>query len=174
MVYGSPYRRLFYVIPGMFLAQIFNFHKKDVNYRMSSFLSSGFFEYLVILFSMVWFFIRHLLIGSIVYAIDILIVAGDLYAIAIGKGRISKLLESRYMVYLGNMAMYFFVTHYLIRMYVDSAVQMLGIGSIPVAIGEVILILVLSGYVSVRLYKKNGEVKLYSDSQDNKGRSRLS
>ena len=61
LCYGSPYKRVFHVIPGILLAQIYNtFHKQDVHYRSSSAIQSGVFECLFIRFSMLWFFYKNL------------------------------------------------------------------------------------------------------------------
>lgn len=152
LCYGAPYRRIFYVIPGMLLAQIYTFHKQKVHCRVPSVIQSGVFEYLFIGFSMLWFFIRFTassFLGYAVYAVDMIVVAGDLYALAVGKGAFSKLFSGRKMVYLGTISMYIFLSHYNIRMYVDFIIRILKIGSIPVAIIEMVIILVLTILLSV-------------------------
>lgn len=90
-----------------------------------------------------------------------IVVACDLYAIAIRRGKISHLFETKPMIYLGNISMYIFITHYLIRMYVDFIVRMTGIGSLSVAICEVVIILLLTFVASSWLNKRNGKLAYF-------------
>lgn len=162
LCYSSPYRRVFYVIPGMLLAQVYTFHQQDESYCMPVLFSSGAFEYLSIGFSMVWFFWWHQFSETYwVYIVNMIVVACDLYAIAIRRGKISHLFETKPMIYLGNISIYIFITHYLIRMYVDFIVRMTGIGSLPVAICEVVIILLLTFVASLWLNKKNGKLAYF-------------
>ena len=109
---------------------------------------------------MVYVLLRNSLlenIGSYIYIFDMMIVVVDLYLLALGKGIFSRLFENRYMVYLGNISMYIFITHWLIRMYVDFYVQRMGIESVAVALLEVVIILILTFVVSV-IIERNGNV----------------
>ena len=109
-------------------------------------------ENICILLTVLYYFLRNTIyetIGSFIYISDMLIVAVDLYLLALGKGFFSGLLKNKYMVYLGNISMYIFITHWLIRMYVDFVIQRMGIGSIAVALSEIIIILILTFVISV-------------------------
>lgn len=147
--YVSPFRRVFYVIPGMLLAQILFFRNK--NGRELKIFMYGSFEYLTLCSSMVWFFLRNTIseqIGSSIVFLDMIIVCCNLYALAIGKGVFSGLLSSKTMVYLGNISMYIFLFHYNIRVYIDYFMHSLGYESIAVGIIEVFIILFLSFLLS--------------------------
>lgn len=163
LCYGSPYRRIFYVILGMLLAQIYTFHQKNVSHTTTLLFTSGIFEYISIGFSMIWFFWWHQFSETYwVYIVNMIIVACDLYAIALHQGKMSKWLASKPMVYLGNISMYIYITHYLIRAYVDLIVKMIGIRALPIAIGETIIILSLTLWISARLYKHDGKITFFT------------
>ena len=151
LCYGSPYRRVFYVIAGMLIAQLYSFRKNVCLYK-KSYVENGKMENICILLTVLYYFLRNTIyetIGSFIYISDMLIVAVDLYLLALGKGFFSGLLKNKYMVYLGNISMYIFITHWLIRMYVDFVIQRMGIGSIAVALSEIIIILILTFVISV-------------------------
>lgn len=169
LCYGSPYRRVFYVILGMLVAQIYTFINQDPQRYMVKCFTNGAFEYIFIGSSMIWFFLRNMiakLIGPYVYIVDMIIVCGDLFALAIGKGVVSQFFSSKIMVYLGTISMYIFLSHYNIRWYIDSVVKLLKIESLPTGILEVIVILILTFMVSkyihqFRTQKKNTSVKQF-------------
>lgn len=148
--YGSPYRRIFYVICGMIIAQIYNINKQN--------RGSVIFEYLSIGASMIWFFSRNSIsikIGSLAYIVDMVLCASVLYALSLEKGKISKIFASKPMVYLGNISIYIYITHYLIRMYIDFIVSQLRLMSVVTAIIEIIVILCLTFLISVLIDKHN-------------------
>lgn len=162
LCYGSPYRRVFYVVSGMLLAQIYSIQRHEQFHRVSAFFSSGAFEYISTAISIIWFFWRNLVSDTYyIYIIDMAVVACDLFSMAICKGKISHFLEKKPMVYLGDLSMYIFITHYLIGFYVDFFVKVTGIGSLPIAIGEVVFILALTSFIAAWLKKKSGKLAYF-------------
>lgn len=158
LCYGSPFRRVFCVMAGMFLAQLYNFRKHNETPNASVFIDSGIFEYIFIILSIIWFFTRtfsSLADTPFAYAVDMSLASGDLYALSLEKGVISRLLKTEPMVYLGTISMYIFMIHYLIRMYIDFGVRLLGINCLVIGIFEAILILVLSIFISIRQYDRD-------------------
>lgn len=161
--YGSPYRRVFYVILGMLLAQLYTWGRQHDGHG-NVIERSGALEYLFIACSMVWFFTRQVVwssAGPVTYLIDMTLVGGDTYALAVSKGAVSRLLSTRPLVYLGNISMFIFITHYLIRLYADFLVRMLGIGSLAVGIAEACFVLVVSLTLSGWLYRRGGQISAY-------------
>ena len=155
LCYVSPYRRIFYVICGMIIAQMYTFHQK--------FIKSAVLEYMSMGFAMVWFFARNSVsecIGSFVYIIDMILCACVLYALSLEKGKISKIFASKTMVYLGNISIYIFITHYLIRVYVDFFVRQLSMESPTIAIVEIIVILGFTFLVSFILGRYYQSMKM--------------
>ena len=145
LCYASPYRRIFYTLCGILVAQIYSFNQKNVTVK---------FEYISISSAIVWYFARNLVsikIGDFSYVIDMIICVCVLYALSLEKGRISKFFASKTMVYLGNISMYIFITHYLIRIYIDMIVLKLNLASMSIAFLEIVVILVLTGIVSIML-----------------------
>lgn len=152
LCYASPYRRAFYVIPGMILAQLFVIANNNSSSNKALFFEKGIFEYICMCSSMIWFFLRNLTVGyfgQFVYIIDMVIVCCDLYALAIGKGIFSRFFSSKIMVYLGNISMYLFISHYIIIKYVDFSFRKLGFESIQSGLVEVVVILALSFIISI-------------------------
>ena len=87
-------------------------------------------------------------LGYAVYAVDMIVVAGDLYAL-VGKGMFSKMLSRRKVVYFAAISMYIFLSHYNIRICVEFIIQMLKNESIPIAIIEMAIILILTMLLSI-------------------------
>lgn len=155
LTYGSPFRRVFYVIPGMLIAQIYSF-KTVPNKLILNRKNGNSLEYTLLFISILWYLLRFIFslkIGYFIYIIDMAIVSCDLYALALRKGKISKLLEKDVMVYLGNISMYIFLTHYLIRLYVDFIMRYLNIYSIRNAIIEIIIICTSTMIISMSINK---------------------
>ena len=146
--FGSPYRRIFYVICGMITAQIYTFNR-NCTIKIT-------FEYLSIILSIIWFFMRNTIsykIGAFIYIIDMILCIFVLYALAFEKGKISFFFASKKMVYLGNISMYIFITHFLIREYVDFIVRQLNLQSLLTASIEIVIILLFTFIVSIMLEK---------------------
>ena len=155
LTYGSPYRRIFYVITGMLIAQIYNFKIRDHSQSFSIIENSTFEKYSFII-SFIWFFIRVVtfkFIGPFCYIFDMIIISCDLYALALRKGKISNFFENKILVYLGNISMYIFLTHYLIRMYIDYFVTYFNLQSLKIAAFEILLICLLTLFVSILIDK---------------------
>ena len=172
LCYGSPNRRVFYVITGMLIANIFHLIKMEpYNFQ---FFRRGLFEYISIGLSIVWYLIRQALLSHItlLYIVDMILVSCDLFALAIGKGRISAFFRNRHMVFLGNISMYIFITHYLIRGYIDLIVQVFHIQNVVVGIMEIIISLILTFIVSINLYKNDGRIYLFDRIIELVGRNR--
>ena len=146
LVYASPYTRVFYVMFGMVLAQLFlaTSHKKV-----------GKMEYVAIPLAGLYYLLKNELFlpSGVHYAVDIFVCGFAVYAIASGTGVISRFLASRKLVYLGNLSMYVFLIHYLLRMYAVSIADVLCWNG-PVVAAVQCVIIVLGGYVvSAILYK---------------------
>lgn len=86
------------------------------------------------------------------YAIDMIVVSGDVFALAVNGGKISKILSSKRFVFLGEITIYIYLSHYNIRMYADLIVNSLGLQSIGVAFIEVITIIVITMIVSLAIH----------------------
>ena len=96
--YGSPYIRIFYVILGMLLANLY-LMLKDKNQNLS------FFECFFGFFAIAYFFIRNTLTVHSVFlrSIDVLCAASVLFLFSFEKGKISQLLaESEVLKILGG------------------------------------------------------------------------
>ena len=156
LCYGSPYRRIFYVIPGMLLAQIYDSYKKETSLKQPHFLESGIFEYFFIVMSIIWFLFRNSysdLLGNSVYLIDMILVSGDLFALAISRGVFSRIFANKRMVFLGDISMYIFLVHYNIRKYIDFTRKHLNLNSLPAALIEVAMILTVSFVISILIHQ---------------------
>lgn len=155
LCYASPYRRVFYVISGMFIAKIYNTYESDNSLHFHKFIDSGKFEYVFICLSILWFFLRYSFCnfwGNTVYIFDMIIVFGDLFALAVSRGKISKFFSGKHIVFLGNISMYIFLSHYNIRMYIDLIVRTLHLESITVGIIEAVMILILTIAISLLIH----------------------
>ncbi len=155
---SSPYRRVFYVIPGMILAQLFSVMKQSRRIRIRI-IEKGLFEYLSAGVSIVWFFLRGTAepaLGSFVYVVDMILACCVLFALAFGKGKISGFFSRKTMVFLGDISMYIFISHYVIRNYTDLFVRLYRLNSIGIGILETVIILILSFACSIVLHKVSG------------------
>lgn len=152
----SPYRRVFFVIPGMLLAQIYTRVLDTPEDAQPRILAGGALEYVFIISTMVWFFLRNSLqetLGSTIFIVDMILAGGDLFALALGRGAFSRFFADRRMVYLGTISQYIYLSHYPVRMYLDAAVQALKLKSLAVGITEAVLMLALTFAISALLYR---------------------
>lgn len=147
-VYVSPYCRIFYVACGMILGILFNLRQNNKN---------NYWEYLAIPLACSYFFLRRYVsvLPCITYSLDIIICSFAVYSLAIGKGVFSKMLSCKLFVYLGNVSMYAFIIHYLIRMYIDYIVNKLHLQSALVALIEMFLIFVGGYGLSILFHNRN-------------------
>lgn len=118
LVYGSPYRRVFYVLTGMNLATIFTRLKND-NIKISKKIANV-MEIVLSSLVLAYFFMRNNLPNTqfyYKYLIDLFLCACFILIFSFDEGCISNYLKKPMMQKLGNMAMYIFLTHYPIRIY---------------------------------------------------------
>lgn len=143
---------------GMLLAQVYAKCSGEKSDQMPVFFSSGIFEYISIGFSMIWFFWWHQFSETDwVYIVNMLVVACDIYALALHQGKISHFPESETMVYLGKLSMCIYLVHDPVRMYGDFIVNMTGIRTPGTALAEAVVILLLTFMISSRLYQRAGQ-----------------
>ncbi len=166
LCYGSPYRRVFYVLTGMLIAQIYNMLANDTKKQiLPIFILSGAFENSAIILSIFWFLLRESLsayLGVCVYIFDMAIVSCDLFALAIGTGMFSKYLSNKQLIYLGDISMYIFLSHYVFRNYINFAIKMLHLSSLPMALLEIFIILLLTMITSIQLHRYFSKTNLSS------------
>ena len=118
LVYGSSYRRVFYVLTGMNLATIFTRLKND-NIKISKKIANV-MEIVLSSLVLAYFFMRNSLPNTqfyYKYLIDLFLCACFILIFSFDEGCISNYLKKPMMQKLGNMAMYIFLTHYPIRIY---------------------------------------------------------
>lgn len=147
LYYGSPYRRVFYVICGMAIAKIYLLREKEI---------PACTEYMVVILSIIWFFARNTIfnsVGALCVIIDMILCASVLYVFAVGNGNVSKFLSSKIMLYLGDISMYIFLTHYLIVIYVEKIIDVLNFESVISILLAVVFILGLTMLLSNALYQ---------------------
>lgn len=154
LVYGSPYRRIFYVLFGMVLAILINKYKDTIKIR-----NINVYETAVTLISALWFLLRTTVLFalpyiSLIYIIDMTVVGLIVFFLAYNQGIISKILSHPKFVYLGEMSMYIFLIHYLIRIYIRQFFQSLGFTGIYANITMILVIFAGTYYISKYLYEK--------------------
>ncbi|SFC61911.1 acyltransferase family protein [Butyrivibrio sp. YAB3001] len=149
LCYGSPYRRVFYVIMGMHLAQLYNIS------MMKKIVDKERIEYFIFLLAFVWYLTRGIVasrIGVGIYIIDMIIVASIVFYLAAGTGTISKFFCSKTMVNLGSISMYIFLVHYIIGLFTHQIMSLFFENTLIVAIIESCVILLLTHFVSILIY----------------------
>ena len=155
--YSSPYRRVLYVVSGMLIAQIYSYIKdRNIQSKIIRLINKGIGEYFFIAISVIWFISRGFsveLLGRFVYTVDILIASGDVFVLSYEKGKLSHFLSSKIMVYLGSISMYIFLSHYIIRLYVDSVTKKLISSSPAIGLLEAGVILAASIVCSILINK---------------------
>ena len=108
LVYGSPYRRVFYVLTGMNLATIFTRLKND-NIKISKKIANV-MEIVLSSLVLAYFFMRNSLPNTqfyYKYLIDLFLCACFILIFSFDEGCISNYLKKPMMQKLGNMAIYF-------------------------------------------------------------------
>ena len=117
LAYGSPYMRIFDIIIGVILCDIYIYRKHNAKIIKLS-------EIPVFICFIFWWLFRNTIFcineyNNLKTFIDISITAIVVLVYSYQIGIISKFLESRIMVKLGNMAMYIYLIHYPVRMLLD-------------------------------------------------------
>ncbi|RGF20457.1 hypothetical protein DW128_07655 [Firmicutes bacterium AM10-47] len=154
LCYGSPYRRIFYVVFGMLIAMYTNLENNTK-------IKNKFVPYVMVLLSILWILLRnrtYTYVPVVCYIIDIIICAIIIIVLVNSKGRIVSFFEKPVMVKLGDMSMYLFLIHYPIRMYVGLIWNKLQIHSWIGLITEISIIIAFSMIGSYTCYiakKKN-------------------
>ena len=155
LVYGSPYRRVFYVLTGMSLAMIFNRLQRMKKIPSEKF--SNFLEIFVSFIALLYFFARKSLPNlnfPYRYLIDVPLCAVFLLIFSFDKGCVSRFLSKEKMQKLGNMTMYIFLIHYPIRIYFNWLVKASFVWTATSSIIFIIFILTSTFLISDFLYKK--------------------
>ena len=142
--YASPYRRVLYVAFGMLLAVLYNLKGKKGN-----------IEYLAIPIACIYFFVRNYITAEVIltYTSDMLVCGFALYSIATGSGIFSKFLASKPIVYLGNLSMYVFIIHYLLRLYFVQIFDSLSLNPTLIAFIKAATILILPYFIAAFINK---------------------
>ncbi len=157
LVYGSPYRRVFYVLIGMSLAMIYN-RLKNANIELSV-RNSNILEVIVCIVAIVYYLLKETLpLGLYHYIIDLLICAAVIIVFSFDKGNISVFLSTPLMQKLGNMAMYIFLIHYPIRFWGAKIIEHYFEWNLWLAIGFIIVEFSVTYLLSDCLYERNLKV----------------
>lgn len=113
LAYGSPYIRIFNFILGILICDLF------VNRYSSPIKNNSLNEAILSIIFFAWYFERNGVFANIPseisYILDVIISAFILYTFAFQNGFVSRLLQSKVMVKLGDLSMYIFLFHYAIR-----------------------------------------------------------
>lgn len=160
LVYGSPYRRVFYVLIGMNLATIFYRIKSSA--ECVSRKTYTYLESFISIITVIYFLSRNSLhFGNLIYLIDLLLCASFIIIFAFDKGFISSILNKKTFQDLGNKAMYIFLIHYPIRIYCGWFVEKIWGWTTISSIIFIIFILVSTFFISDILYKKPKALSLF-------------
>jgi peptidoglycan/LPS O-acetylase OafA/YrhL len=172
---GTPYRRVFYVIPGMLIAQIYTFLNNHPDKYRTGFLSHGILEYIFVFLALIWGFFRRRIYSLLVFlayieGIDMLLAYGMLFSLAIGGGVFSKFLSGKRMVYLGTISGYIYLSHFNIINYLNLIVTQMNLESLQVRIMEAVCVLVLTMLVSMLIYRFKDQKKRSPENSGVKSR----
>ena len=155
--YSSPWKRVFYVVFGMLIAMLYLHTCNSVKVCRANSLC-----WLSVILSCVWFLSRNTLAPLLsigVYGIDFVLCGSTLYSLAIASNGITRFLSRRQLVWFGGqLSMYLYMSHYLIRMYLDQVFMHFNLTNLPMRFVETGLILVLSFVISYGLQKIQREV----------------
>lgn len=116
-LYYSPYFRVFYVIVGMEIAQIYRTIEK---LKYPNFFECGSF-----VLALMWVILRNTITKNgtinpgILVISEITIAAILLFSFSFEEGKVSDFLKKGFLYEVGALSMYLFLLHYPIRMYVD-------------------------------------------------------
>lgn len=164
LTYVSPYIRVFYVLTGMNLALIFaKIKNKNITFTEKK---ANLYEILVFSLFIMYFVLRNSISGfsysvNFKYVLDIMLCSIFIFVFAFDAGCISKVFKRDILQTLGNMAMYVFLIHYPIRIYLDIIVRKYVEMNIYVAFAEICVILALTFFISYRIYKRTIYKSIY-------------
>ena len=119
LIYASPYRRVFYVLIGMSLAQIYNKIFDNKNQPLTKLLASV-LEIFISIIAILYSILRNTLLPNqiyYIYVIDVILCSFFILIFSFNSGICSFFLSKKYMQKLGNISMYIFLIHYQIRDY---------------------------------------------------------
>lgn len=150
--YSSPWKRVFYVVFGMLIAMLYLHTRDHVKARHANRLC-----WLTVTLSGLWFLGRNTVAPMLsigVYGIDFILCGAMLYALAVADNGITRFLSRNGLVWLGGqLSMYLYMSHYLIRVYLDRAFVYFGLTAFPIRFMEAGLILMLSFVISYGLQR---------------------
>lgn len=165
--YSSPWKRVFYVTLGMFVAMLYLHTRDALQLRYGNMLC-----WLALALSVVWFLTRNTVSAGLslwVYGIDVALCAMVIYSCAIADNSVTRFFSGKGIVWLGGrLSMYLYMSHYLIRMYLDEVFRLFDLRSFPMMLVETGLILALSFLISAGLY----QIQRRIESRQNQGRPR--
>lgn len=115
LVYGSPYRRIFYVLTGMVLC-LLRFRIPQNKYAGKTWLFN-LAETIISLAALFYLFVGRKELNCKIYTINAIIAALIIFTFSFDKGIISRLLSTLPMQTLGAAAMYIFLVHFPIILY---------------------------------------------------------
>lgn len=117
LFYGSPCIRIWYLLFGMIIANIFISKKDNIKSDLTV------LEVIITILTLFYFFFRNSLgLNSIFYRfLDIVVCCTTLIVFSFGKGKISKfLVDNKTLQMLGGSSMYLYLLHYPVRMTVGK------------------------------------------------------
>lgn len=165
--YSSPWKRVFYVTLGMFIAMLYIHTYQIMRTVYGDIMCCASFA-----LSIAWFLARNTVAPGLwmwVYGIDVVLCGVMLYSLAVSDNVVTRFFSGKEIVWLGGqLAMYLYMSHYLIRMYLDEVFRLYELRSFPMMLVEVVLILSLSFLVSTGLYQIQHRI----DSQRGQNRPR--
>ncbi len=158
--YGSPYRRVFYVICGMILAMLYyykNNKMKETRQDRSGKTMKRIAEILIIAFLVVYYFLHNTLLDwniILVNVVDFLSCMVFIMLLVEEGSIMSHLFSKRTIVRLGDMSMYIFLFHYPLSLYLKLLMQLTGYYSVLFCLLSCVLIVVLSLIIAYLLKTK--------------------
>lgn len=125
--YGHPITRIWYVILGMEVCELYT--KRGC---FNSKINSSIIEIICVVITIFYFFIRNSLQCDVnfVRVIDVLNCLGFLYIFSCGTGIVTNALNNPFLVRLGKDAMYIYLFHYPVKTIVDILFSELGLISL--------------------------------------------
>lgn len=136
--YGSPWIRIFQFILGILICDLFFITNNKKNTSLK--------EIIIYMLFICWLLLRNnIFIGKLLIfkqLIDISIVAYLIYIFSFENGILSKILNNKKLVFLGNNSMYIFLLHYMFRIIIVPIVEkFIGISKLSNIINVVLIIL---------------------------------